>query len=132
MKLPNFLGRKKEVVYPETVPGRSDSKVVYYNDAKNTVTTIDPLKRMIVEQYDWNGNLVELTARGDSSTSSQDFQSYFYEYDELNRKTSFTDPEGIITTYTYDERNLLVRQDYGVTGADCMTMNRLVRTEDRG
>jgi len=53
----------------------------------------------------------------------------------MNRKTVFTDPKGIVTSYGYDERNLLVTQDYGAgAGKDMMVyddLGQLVRKVDQ-
>jgi len=128
------LGRTQRVLYPVTEPGRTDRKVVSYNDAENSVLTIDPSGRKVYERYDWSGNLKELVAMGDADTPATDVQSYFYQYDELNRKIKFTDAKGIVTTYAYDERNLLLKQDYGTTGKDIMSYNdlgQLVKKSDR-
>jgi RHS repeat-associated protein len=129
------IGRKQRILYPQTEYGRTDTKTITYNDAENSVTTVDPSGRKLYERYDWNGNLIELIAYGyEGITPSSEVQRYSYEYDELNRKVKFTDPKGIETGYTYDERNLLLEQDYGLTGSDLMEYNdlgQLVKKTDR-
>ena len=110
------LGRTRRVIYPQTVPGRLHTKEYTYDDEENTITVVDPERRTVVERRDWSGNLVEVRALGDSDTPEEDWQVYTYEYDELNRQVKFVDPEGVTTLYRYDERNLLVEQDYGSAG----------------
>ncbi|MBN2444683.1 MAG: RHS repeat protein, partial [Spirochaetales bacterium] len=127
------MGRKLKVLYPNT-GSRTDIKRITYDDVKNSVTITDPAQRKTTETYDWNGNLTELIRYGDDQTDAAMTETYFFEYDELNRKTQATDAKGIITIYRYDERNLLVEQDYGVTGSDIMEYNdlgQLVKKTDR-
>ncbi|MBN2440955.1 MAG: RHS repeat-associated core domain-containing protein [Spirochaetales bacterium] len=129
------LGRKVMVLYPETEPGKSPVKRLTYDDGENSIMTVDPEGRRVYEKMDWNGNVISLIAYGDSETGTGEVQSYTYTYDMLNRKTSFTDPRGIITRYSYDERNLLTEQDYGPeSGQDVMKYNdlgQLVKKIDR-
>ena len=127
------LGRQVKILYPET-GNRTDVKVINYDDYNNTVTTVDPAGRKVLEKYDWNGSLVQVTRYGDNSTPSDKVEIIKFEYDELNRKTSFTDAKNIETIYRYDERNLLVEQVYSTTGSDKMTYNdlgQLVKKTDR-
>lgn len=120
------LGRKKMVMYPETRTGITDVKTITYDDLVNSVTTTDPEGRTITEEMDWNGNVVKFTHFGNALTQADEELVYTYEYDELKRKVKFTDPMGIVTTYHYDERNLLLEQNYGEgTGSDFMTYNDL-------
>ncbi|MCG8569908.1 MAG: hypothetical protein MJB14_07185, partial [Spirochaetes bacterium] len=123
------LGRKTKVLYPGT-SDKTDTKTIIYDDINNIVTTVDPEQRMVEEYYDWNGNLVKVGRYGDNSTSAEKYEFYEFEYDELKRKTKFTDAMGLITTYLYDERNLLLEQDYG-NGKDMMTYNNLGQLETK-
>jgi RHS repeat-associated protein len=128
------MGRTKMVLYPETGPGRTTVKSIHYNDAENSITTIDPERRRIYQRSDWNGNIVEIINYGDPRTPAEQIQTCRFDYDPLNRKVKFTDPEGLVTEYRYDERNLLVEQDYGVTGSDIMTyddVGRIISKSDR-
>ena len=119
------LGRTEKVLYPRTRPGITSVKQVFYDDVENSVTTIGPEGRKVKEIHDWNGNLIELVAYGDYNTPADEAQHYYYTYDELDRKVSFTDPKGHLTTYRYDERNLLLEQYYGASGSDLMTYDKL-------
>lgn len=106
------LNRQIKVLYPQTSSGRTDIKNIIYNDEENSVTTIDPLGRSFYTRKDWSGNTVEVKNFGNSETNGTEVQIYLYEYDQLNRKVKFTDPEGLVTKYKYDERNLLIEQIY--------------------
>ncbi len=132
------LGRQKRVLYPETAVGRTDLKEMTYDDLANMVLTRDPEGRKVIEKRDWSGNLVSVKALGTSSTLETEQQTYSYAYDELNRKISFTDPKGIVTKYSYDERNLLLKQIYTTSpqdaNSDLMEYNelgQLVKKTDR-
>jgi RHS repeat-associated protein len=118
------LGRTVAVLYPETDPGRTDIKRMYYDDVKNTVTTIDPVGREAFQKMDWNGNILEVRGYGNADTPTNQYQTYLYEYDGIGRRTAFTDAMGLVTTYRYDERSLLVEQGYG-NGSDRMVYNEL-------
>jgi RHS repeat-associated protein len=128
------LGRQKWVIYPETEPGRTDTKRFVYNDQENSVTITDPAGRKTYEKRDWNGNLVRTINYGDQNTRSEDIQETNYTYDKLNRLVKLVDPKGIITTYHYDERDLLAEENYGITGSDRMEyddLGLLIRKTDR-
>ncbi|MBB6478468.1 peptidoglycan DD-metalloendopeptidase family protein [Spirochaeta isovalerica] len=115
------LGRTIKVLYPDTGSG-SKIKLIRYNDRENSIMTTDPEGSDVYERMDWNGNVVERIAYGNSSTVSTERQTYTFEYDQLNRMTKSTDPEGQETGYRFDERNLLIRQIYG-NGSDYMIYN---------
>lgn len=115
------LGRTIKVLYPDTGVG-TKVKVISYNDRENSTTTIDPEGSTLYAKMDWNGNVIEQIAYGNSSTSSSEVQQYYMEYDSLNRLVLSQDPEGLITEYRFDERNLLTEQIYG-NGSDFMTYN---------
>jgi RHS repeat-associated protein len=119
------LGREKWIYYPETERGRTDTKRFQYDDQQNNVTITDALGRRVMEQYDWNGNLIKTIRYGERTTPSTDWQEYRYEYDELNRLISFTDPIGNVTGYRYDERDLLLEERHGTTGNERMEYNDL-------
>jgi RHS repeat-associated protein len=129
------LGRKKKVIYPATRQGVVDVKEISYNDMENTVTTTYPEARRTCERFDWNGNIIEAVNYGDENTGYDESITYSFGYDELNRKVTFTDGGRLITTYRYDERDLLEEQHYGVeSGSDFMTYNdlgQLVKKRDR-
>lgn len=128
------LGRQVMVLYPVTEPGRTDIKRISYDDLENSSTTVDPEGRKVYERKDWNGNTVELIHYGNTGTPESAVQRYVYEYDALNRKTAFTDPGGVVTRYFYDERDLLVEQNYGPTGSDRMVYDdagRIIEKTDR-
>lgn len=115
------LGRTVKVLYPDTA-GRSAIKRISYNDAGNSVTTTDPEGSVVYEKKDWNGNVTERIAYGDSSAELSETQVYSFEYDALNRMTGSVDPGGLVTGYRYDERDLLTEQIYG-SGSDFMVYN---------
>jgi|GEM_PF-2589150 len=128
------LGRQIKVLYPKTADNRTDIKLISYDDLNNTVTTTDPAGRKIKEDYDWKGNLVKLTRYGDTNTPADKVEEYFFTYDELNRKIKMKDAKGIETSYRYDERNLLLEQNYGASGSDIMEYNelgQLIKKTDR-
>lgn len=105
------LGRQKRIIYPNT-RSSVDTKNFTYNDLENSVTIIDAENRKIYSRSDWNGNIVESISYGDYKTPETDFQTYKNTYDEANRIQIAEDPEGNITGYDYDERNLLIKQWY--------------------
>lgn len=118
------LGRTIKVFYPDTTGG-SKIKRISYNDGENSVTTTDPEGSVLYEKMDWNGNVTMRIAYGDSDTDTTETQRYGFTYDALNRLTESVDPEGLVTGYRFDERDLLVRQIYG-NGSDFMVY------DDRG
>ena len=128
------LGRKRKVLYPKT-NGNTDIKLISYDDVRNIVTTVDPIGRTIIEEYDWAGNLVKVTRKGDGNTSEDNVEVITFQYDKLGRKISFCDGKGIVTKYRYDERNLLIEQIFGEeTGSDVIEYNdlgQMVKKTDR-
>lgn len=134
------LGRKIQVIYPKTEENKTPSvKQIYYNDVENITTGVDEEGRTTVEKRDWNGNVIEMTQYGDSRTSTVDRQVTKFVYDELNRKTAMIDPRGITVRYRYDERGLLVQEEYepedgSASLSDMMTYDdngQLVERKDR-
>ncbi len=127
------MGRQKMVLYPETVPGRTDLKRFSYDDGNNAITITDPVGREFYEKRDWNGNTVEVIQKGDDTTDIDDWKTFTYTYDGLNRKVRFKDAMELETLYKYDERGLLLEQDYG-NGSDIMSYNilgQLTQKSDR-
>ncbi|MBN2440629.1 MAG: RHS repeat-associated core domain-containing protein [Spirochaetales bacterium] len=107
------LNRKKEVHYPVTTDnGLPKIKQYVYDNYENAVFILDEENRATKERQDWNGNLVELIQYKDSLMNLPDALVHHYIYDELNRKIRFIDPEGIVTDYQYDERDLLMKETY--------------------
>ena len=126
------LGRKKWITYPETAPGRTDTKHFSYNDLENSVSVIDPSNRKTYEKRDWNNNLTQTVRYGVSETKNEEIQEINNSYDKLNRLVKTVDPNGLVITYRYDERNLLLNENYGTTGSDLVDLRSgLVREKDR-
>ncbi|MCK4778061.1 MAG: RHS repeat protein, partial [Actinomycetia bacterium] len=135
------MNRKKQVIYPATEKGAAPAvKRIVYDDYLNTVITTDPEGRTVVQTMDWAGNITEVLSQGDYNTPINEQQLYSYEYDELGRKTLFTDPKGIQTFYYYNERDLLVEQKFTADTAQAETksdfmeydsMSRLLVKTDR-
>ena len=126
------MGRKKEVYYPKEETGKTPYKYMEYDDILNTTKTVDPEGRTFIEKRDWNGNVVEIVRNGDGNTTADKVETVRFKYDELKRKTEFTDAKGFTTKYRYDERGLLVKQIYSEdAGFDVMKYNDLGKLTEK-
>jgi len=56
------LGRQSKVLYPQNSDSTNPVKFIYYNDVENSITTVDPTGRKLLEKRDWSGNVTTVTA----------------------------------------------------------------------
>ena len=79
--------------------GRSTQRIY---DARNLETsTIDPLGRQIQRSFGFRGELLGVT----SPVSAGVTATHAFEYDSVGRQIAYTDPEGSITNYEFDDRD---------------------------
>ncbi|MED5595888.1 hypothetical protein, partial [Janthinobacterium sp. P210006] len=74
-----------------------------------------------VSHTDAQGNVILATYAADGSrTESRQIngKSSTYEYDKTDRLTRLADPDGVVKTYEYDARGLLIRETSSETGKD--------------
>jgi|GEM_PF-475336 YD repeat-containing protein len=74
-----------------------------------------------VSHTDAQGNVILATYAADGSrTEARQIhgQSSTYEYDKADRLTRLVDPDGVVKTYEYDARGLMIRETSSETGKD--------------
>jgi RHS repeat-associated protein len=122
------------------VDGEEDRGVtdIFYNDAGDTVKTIDPERGVVEWTYDELGRVASETQYTDYGTLDEEAFVWRYGYDDLGNQTFMEDPQQHLTMWSYNGASELIRRfdiegtlaeyDYDVAGRQILATDALGRS----